>query len=151
MIASTTGANSGQAARRNGDSGFTLVELLVVLAILGLLAAIAVPRLVQFLDRARTDTARLQVDKLGTVLDLYRLEVGHYPADGEGLRALIEPPTNTEKWSGPYLRNEEALIDPWGNPYVYRFPGERGEYDLYSLGWDGKEGGEGQNEDITSW
>ncbi len=151
MVASATENSGKTAARRQRDAGFTLIELLVVLAILGLLAAIAVPQLMGFLDKAKTDTARLQIDKLGGVLDLYRLEIGRYPANEEGLKALIEHPTNVESWNGPYLKNEEALIDPWGNPYVYRMPGEHGEYDLYTLGADGKEGGDGQSQDITSW
>jgi general secretion pathway protein G len=143
-----TGAS---AARRAGEGGFTLVELLVVMAILGLLAALAVPRLVHFLEYAKADTARLQVDKLGGVLDLYHLEVGRYPAAEEGLKALVEAPAQVEKWTGPYLKNRQALMDPWGHPYVYRFPGEHGDYDLYSLGADGKEGGGGKDADIANW
>ena len=136
---------------RPEEHGFTLIELLVVLAILGMLMAIAVPQLMKSLERARVDTARLQVDKLGGVLDLYRLDVGRYPVEEEGLRALVEAPAQSESWNGPYLKNREALVDPWRNPYIYRFPGQHGDYDLYSLGADGKEGGDGDNADIASW
>lgn len=136
---------------RTREHGFTLVELLIVLAILGLLAALAVPQLMNSLERAKAETAKVQVEKLGSILDLYRLEVGHYPSDQEGLRALVEAPAGSEQWNGPYLQNREALTDPWGNPYHYRFPGEHGEYDLYSLGADAKDGGEGNNADIASW
>ncbi len=141
----------GTRRRRAGEGGFTLVELLVVLAILGLLAALAVPQLVHVLDSAKADTAKLQIDKLGGVLDLFHLEVGRYPTEEEGLKALIEAPPQAEHWRGPYLKKRDALVDPWGHPYVYRFPGQNGDYDLYSLGADGKEGGEGQNADVTSW
>lgn len=135
--------------RRQG--GFTLIELLIVLAILGLLAAIAVPQVMKYLSRAKTQTAQLQVKQLGSVLDLYRLEVGHYPTDQEGLKALVEKPPGVELWNGPYLKNREALTDPWGRPYGYKSPGQHGEYDLYSLGADGQEGGEGEDKDVTSW
>lgn len=135
--------------RRQG--GYTLVELLVVLAILSLLVAIAAPRLISYLGAAKADTAKIQVEKLGTILDLYHLEIGRYPTDQEGLQALVDPPPQLEAWNGPYLKNREALTDPWGRPYVYRAPGQHGDYDLYSLGADGREGGDGENRDVTSW
>ena len=131
--------------------GYTLVELLVVLAILGLLVAIAAPRLIHYLSGAKADTARIQVERLGGVLDLYHLEVGRYPSNQEGLQALVERPPQVEHWKGPYLKNREALLDPWGQPYVYKFPGEHGDYDLYSLGADGRQGGEGENADAKNW
>jgi general secretion pathway protein G len=137
--------------RRRREHGYTLVELLVVLAILGLLVAIAAPRLMKYLGSAKVDTAKVQIDRLGGVLDLYRLEIGHYPTEQEGLVALVDRPAQADKWNGPYLKNRESLVDPWGRPYGYRSPGEHGEYDLYSLGADGREGGDGEDRDVTSW
>jgi len=137
--------------RHSPQAGFTLVELLVVLIILGLIAAFAVPRVIQYVGGAKTDTARIQIERLSTTLDLYRLQVGHYPSEEDGLRALVERPADAEQWDGPYLKKENALIDPWGQPYVYQLPGEHGDYDLYSLGADGAEGGEGENQDLTNW
>lgn len=137
--------------RQNRQRGYTLVELLVVLAILGLLVAIATPRLMKYLGSAKVDTAKVQIERLGGVLDLYRLEIGHYPTEQEGLTALVDRPAQAVNWNGPYMKNREALTDPWGHPYGYRFPGEHGDYDLYSLGADGREGGEGEDRDITSW
>lgn len=133
------------------ETGFTLVELLVVLVILGLLVAIAAPRVMKYLGTAMSDTAHIQIEKLSSVLDLYRLEVGHYPTDQEGLQALMEKPGQTDAWNGPYLKSKDSLIDPWGVPYAYRSPGQHGEFDLYTLGADGKEGGEGADKDITNW
>ncbi len=137
--------------RRIGSAGFTLVELLVVLAILGLIAAIAVPQTIGYLGRAKSNTAGIQIDNLGAALDLYRLDVGRYPSDSEGLEALVNSPGDVNNWVGPYLRKVSSLLDPWERPYEYRFPGQNGEYDLFSLGADGQEGGEGENRDLVSW
>lgn len=137
--------------KQRGQRGFTLPELLVVLGILGLLAVLVVPRVVGFYSKAKVDTAKIQIEKFGGILDLYRLEVGSYPAQDDGLKALFEKPADAEAWNGPYIKNDDSLMDPWGEPYVYRFPGEHGEYDIYSLGADKKEGGDGEDQDIQSW
>jgi general secretion pathway protein G len=133
------------------ENGFTLVELLVVLAILGLLVALAAPRVMKYLGSARSDTARIQIEKLSGVLDLYRLEIGRYPTEQEGLLALVEKPPQADNWNGPYLKNRESLVDPWGQPYGYHSPGQHGEFDLYTLGADEKEGGDGADKDVTNW
>lgn len=138
-------------ARRRSEDGFTLVELLVVLGILTLLIGIATPQVIKFLAGAKTDTARLDVDRLSGVLDLYRLEVGDYPGDDAGIEALVERPPGAERWNGPYVKKADSVIDPWGRPYRYRYPGEHGVFDLYSLGRDNQEGGEGEDQDITNW
>ncbi len=137
--------------RRIGSAGFTLVELLVVLAILGLIAAIAVPQTIGYLGRAKSKTAGIQIENLGAALDLYRLDVGRYPSDSEGLEALVNPPGDVRNWAGPYIKKETGLLDPWDKPYQYRFPGQNGEYDLFTLGADGQEGGEGEDRDVASW
>jgi general secretion pathway protein G len=134
-----------------GARGFTLIELLVVLVILGLLAAFAAPQVLNYLGRAKTDAARAQVQNIAGVLDLYRLEIGSYPSEQDGLEALLEQPADAPRWNGPYVKRRDALMDPWGRMYVYRFPGEHGAYDLYSLGADAGEGGEGEDQDVTSW
>lgn len=136
---------------RRCERGFTLVELLVVLVILGLIAAFAAPQVIKYLGRAKTDAAGIQIQRLSGVLDLYRLEVGRYPSTEEGLEALMERPIDAESWNGPYLKKADALVDPWGRPYVYRQPGEHGDFDLFTLGADGSEGGEGEDRDLTSW
>ena len=133
------------------QAGFTLVELLVVLIILGLIAAFAAPQVIKFVCGAKSDSAKIQIERLAGVLDLYRLQVGRYPSEDEGLNALMERPADAPNWDGPYLKKADALIDPWRRPYVYLFPGEHGEYDLYTLGADGADGGEGEDRDLTSW
>lgn len=160
---SNCGAAAGQspeAARRAEDDclrrrrkrgGFTLVELLVVLAILGAIAAIVTPQVFKYLGKARSDAAGVAIERLAGVLDLYRIELGDYPDDSSGLDALLEAPPGAEQWNGPYVSKAEQLKDPWGRRYRYRFPGEHGEYDLYTLGKDDQEGGKGEDRDITSW
>ncbi len=136
---------------RRGEAGFTLLELLVVLVILALIAGLAAPRVLKLLGGARSDAAAIQIDTLANILDLYRLELGHYPSEEEGIEALIEPPPGDERWNGPYVRKREQLIDPWGRAFEYRYPGEHGEYDLYSFGADGVEGGDREDADVSSW
>ena len=133
------------------DAGFTLLELLIVIAILGLLGVVGTVQLVGYLGSARTDTAKLQLDQLSMALDLFRVDVGRLPTTGEGLGSLLMPPTDVARWRGPYLKKAEAINDPWGKLFSYKFPGEHGEYDLISYGADGKPGGEGENLDVANW
>jgi len=131
--------------------GFTLIELLVVLVILGLLASVAGPKVMNYLGGAKSDTARLQIEEFGATLDLYKLETGRYPSSQEGLQALVQQPSGVAGWNGPYLKKKSIPKDPWGNEYRYVSPGQHGNYDIISLGADNKEGGEGDNRDINSW
>lgn len=138
--------------RRGGRSrGFTLIELLVVLVILGLLASLVGPRVIKHLGESKSKTAMLQIEELSSALDVYRLEVGRYPSSDEGLTALVESPGGVDQWNGPYLRKSTIRKDPWGNEYSYVAPGEHGDFDLYSLGADNSDGGEGENRDILGW
>lgn len=132
--------------------GFTLIELLVVLVILGLLAGLVGPQVMKYLGTSKTRTAYLQLQELSGALDLYRLEVGRYPSMEEGLSALVEAPSGTDRrWNGPYLKKRTVPKDPWGNDYHYRFPGEQDVYDLFSLGADNAQGGSGEDADILAW
>ena len=133
------------------QDGFTLIELLVVLVILGLIVAFAAPQIIKYVGGAKSDAAKIQIERLSSVLDLYRLEVGRYPSQEEGLEALIEEPADADGWNGPYIRKADSLTDPWRRPYIYQIPGENGDYDMSSLGADGQEGGEGEDKDLTSW
>jgi general secretion pathway protein G len=131
--------------------GFTLVELLVVLAILGLLAGLVGPQVMKFLGSSKTKTAALQIENLSSTLDMYRLEIGRYPSNEEGLEALVKKPGDAANWNGPYLKNGQVPKDPWGFEYQYRFPGEQGGVDVWTLGADNRDGGDGENADVKSW
>jgi general secretion pathway protein G len=132
------------------QNGFTLIEIVIVVIIIGLLAALVGPRLFGKVSEAKLKTAKAQIELFGTTLDAFRLDVGRYPTTEEGLKVLREKVSDIEMWKGPYLAKEIPL-DPWGRSYVYKSPGEHGEYDLISYGLDGVEGGEGENQDVVSW
>lgn len=136
--------------QENGQAGFTLIELLVVMVILGLLAALVVPNYVRQGEKARIKAARVQIENLGAALDTFRLDIGRYPTSQEGLEALRERPSGVDRWDGPYLK-KEIPKDPWGNLYLYRSPGEKEPYELFSYGADGVAGGAGDGTDIKSW
>ncbi len=137
-------------ARGGKSRGFTLLELLVVVAIIALLAGYVGPRYFGQIGKAETNAARAQIDSLEKALDTYRLDVGRYPTTAEGLAALEVQPSGVTKWAGPYLK-KGIPQDPWGRPYLYKSPGDHGEFDLYTLGKDGAPGGTGADTDVTSW
>ncbi|MDE2388527.1 MAG: type II secretion system major pseudopilin GspG [Betaproteobacteria bacterium] len=130
--------------------GFTLLELLVVMVIIGLLAAYVGPKYFSQVGKSEIKMAQAQIDALEKALHQYRLDVGSYPATEQGLAALVNRPNNEARWQGPYL-SKLPPADPWGRPYVYKYPGERSEFDLLSYGKDGQPGGEGEAADITNW
>lgn len=130
--------------------GFTLLELLVVMVIIGLLASYVGPKFFSQIGKSEVKAARAQIDALEKALDQYRLDLGRYPTTDQGLAVLMERPAGEQKWGGPYLK-KAVPNDPWGRPYNYRQPGEHGEYDLLSLGKDGQPGGSGEAEDINNW
>jgi general secretion pathway protein G len=131
-------------------AGFTLLELLVVMVIIGLLAGYVAPRYFSQVGKSEIKVAQAQIVSFEKALDTYRLDIGRYPTTEQGLNALMQRPQNEAKWNGPYLQKAIPL-DPWGKPYQYKSPGERGEFDLWSLGKDGQPGGTGENADVTSW
>lgn len=133
------------------SKGFTLIELLVVLAIIGLLAGLVGPQVMKHLGESKSKTARLQIEELASALDMYRLDIGRYPSTDEGLAALIEAPGTAKVWNGPYLRKKKVPADPWNNAYHYAAPGQHGKFDLFTLGADNSEGGEGEDADVASW
>lgn len=130
--------------------GFTLLELLVVMVIIGLLAGYVGPKYFSQIGKSEVKAARAQIDALGKALDQFRLDIGHYPTMDEGLGSLVTRPSNEPKWDGPYL-TKGVPADPWGNPYVFKIPGDHGEYDLLSYGKDGQAGGDGEAADVTNW
>ena len=129
--------------------GFTLLELLVVVAIIGLLVGYVAPRYFGQVSKSEVTAAKAQIDALGKALDEYRLDTGHYPSAELGLAALVTRPPNEPRWNGPYLRKSVPL-DPWGNAYIYKSPGEHGDYDLLSYGKDGQPGGTAENADLSN-
>ncbi|WP_375542482.1 type II secretion system major pseudopilin GspG [Paraburkholderia sp. CNPSo 3272] len=137
-------------ARTYARRGFTLLELLVVMVIIGLLAGLVAPRYFEQVGKSNVKIARAQIVSLGQALDQYRLDVGAYPTTEEGLEALVEKPQNATRWSGPYLQ-KAVPVDPWDRPYQYRSPGDHGDYDLFSLGKNGRGDGSGENVTISSW
>lgn len=136
--------------RGKTQCGFTLLELLVVMVIIGLLASYVGPRYFSQVGKSEIKTTRAQIDALEKALDQYRLDVGHYPSSEQGLAALNTRPTNEPRWDGPYLK-KNIPPDPWGNPYVYKQPGDHNEYDILSYGNDGQAGGNGEAADIVNW
>jgi general secretion pathway protein G len=140
----------GIANKHQNGAGFTLLELLVVLVILGLLVGYVAPRFFGQVGKSEIKVAKAQIKALEDALDQYRLDVGHYPSSEQGLAALNTQPTGEARWQGPYLK-KAVPNDPWGNPYQYRMPGEHGEVDLTSLGKDGQPGGTGEAADINNW
>jgi general secretion pathway protein G len=131
--------------------GMTLIEILVVLVLIGVVMGIVGGNFIQRGEKAKRDAAKIEIGQIGQTLDLFKLEVGRYPTSQEGLQALIAQPTGVNNWNGPYWKKSTVPKDPWGNDYLYVFPGQHGSYDIVSYGADGKEGGDGADKDITSW
>jgi len=134
----------------SNSRGFTLLELLVVMVIIGLLAGYVGPKYFSQIGKSEVKAARAQIDSLGKAVDQFRLDTGHFPTAEEGLTALVTRPPNETKWDGPYL-TKGVPLDPWGNAYIYKIPGTHGDYDLISYGKDGQPGGDGEAADITNW
>jgi general secretion pathway protein G len=143
------GPKEARVRSRAEASGFTLIELLVVVVIIGLLAGFVAPRYFSQVGKSEVGVAKAQIDALEKALDTYRLDTGHYPSNELGLAALVQKPATEPKWNGPYLRKDVPL-DPWGKPYVYKMPGEKGDFDLLSYGKDGQPGGTGENADLNN-
>ncbi|HWI15769.1 MAG TPA: type II secretion system major pseudopilin GspG [Burkholderiales bacterium] len=137
-------------ACRRACAAFTLLELLVVMVIIGLLAGYVGPKYFSQVGKSETKVAKAQIDAIEKALDQYRLDTGRYPTSDQGLAALNQKPANEPKWAGPYLK-KDVPPDPWGRAYIYRAPGEHGEYDVYSYGKDGQPGGAAESADVTSW
>ncbi|MSR17277.1 MAG: type II secretion system protein GspG [Methylococcaceae bacterium] len=133
------------------QSGFTLLELLVVLGIIAMLAGIVGPQVMKHLGESKIKAAKVQVEDFSAALDMYKLDMGKYPTSDQGLQALIEAPEGSKRWNGPYLRKAKTPTDPWQNEYHYASPSTHGKFDLFTYGADDKEGGEGEDQDINNW
>lgn len=140
-----------QKKQQNSQAGFTLVELLVVLAILGFLAAIATPQVMKYLSSAKVSTARTEIEALAGALDLYKFDVGRYPTSDEGLTALLKSPEGAEGWNGPYVKRSANLVDPWGHEFKYQSPGQHGEFDIFSLGAGAADSDDEGKAAVASW
>jgi general secretion pathway protein G len=137
--------------RNNTEDGFTLVELLVVLGIIALLAAVVAPQVIRYVSDARVETAKVQLKNIESALELYYLDAGQYPTNEQGLDALVTAPAGIETWRGPYIKLKKGIVDPWGQTFSYKQPGEHGALDVFTLGRDKAAGGEGENKDIVNW
>ena len=135
---------------RTPQRGMTLIEILVVLVLIGIVLGIVGGNFIGRGEKAKADAAKIEIGQIGQALDLYKLEIGRYPSSSEGLQALVAAPAGASNWNGPYWKKAQIPKDPWGNEYRYTSPGQKGAYDILSLGADGKEGGEGANKDISS-
>ena len=138
------------AAQREGEAGFTLIEMLVVITIIGLIVGLVGPRVLNYLSESKTKTAKIQIEGLSSALDLYYLDNGRYPGTNEGLTALVQRPATASGWNGPYLRTTSVPVDPWGHPYLYKVPGAHSPYEIDSYGSAGPEGGQSAKTLITS-
>ena len=136
--------------RTSASAGFSLVEMLVVLTIIGLIVGLVGPRVLNYLSESRTKTARLQIESLGSALDLFYIDVGRYPTSSESLDALVKRPDGVDVWNGPYIKGGRIPVDPWGNSYQYRSPMEKAPYEIVSFGADGRPGGTGAATDISN-
>lgn len=134
---------------RTSEQGFTLVEMLVVITIIGLIMGLIGPRVLNYLSESKVKAAKIQMQSFASALDLYNLDTGRYPSSSEGLAALVQPTAGGGSWNGPYLKGAALPSDPWNHPYLYRAPGEHGPYDIMSLGSDGQEGGSGIAADLS--
>ena len=135
---------------RRPARGMTLIEILVVLVLIGIVLGIVGGNFIGRGEKAKADAAKIEIGQIGQALDLYKLETGRYPSSSDGLQALVTAPGGASNWNGPYWKKSQIPKDPWGNDYRYTSPGQKGAYDILSLGADGKEGGEGANKDIAS-
>ncbi len=147
LVAGERGVSRRQ-VRWTSKSGVTILEVLVVLAIIAMIAAVVGPRVVGYLGRAKTETAALQIDQIENALQLFYIDMGRYPAESEGLAALMSAPSGSSDWAGPYLSSDEALSDPWGRDYLYEEAGDGVDPSVFSLGRDGTRGGSGEDADI---
>jgi general secretion pathway protein G len=137
-------------SRKDGERGFTLVEILVVITIIALIMSLVGPRVLNYLTESKVKAAKIQMQIFSSALDLLYLDTGRYPSSAEGLSVLVKPTSAMSGWNGPYLKGGNVPNDPWGKPYLYRSPTERAKYEIMSYGADGQEGGTGTAADITS-